>query len=188
MKAGLSLRAKLFLEGMGLILTGYLFGILLQLVFVQIHPTSEAVESVKVHTTSYVVERQTVIVERGIPEEISIFLNNLLSIGVIVAFPKLSFRFTGDRYFSYRTIPRIALFFIGFVALSLPSPLGSSIFFLAYLLPHGIFELSALALSFTAIRLELKDKIPIFLSLILLIPASFVEVNYSMKIAHRIFL
>lgn len=189
MKQGFSLRAELFLEGMGLILAGYLLGILLQMIFVKFHPTAGVVEGVKVHTTGYIVERQAVLEKGGIPEELSIFVNNLLSVGVIMAFSRLSFRITGDRSFSYRTMPRIALFFIGFAALSLPSPLHSGgLFFLVYLLPHGVFELSAFALGYTAVRLELRDRLLIFLSLVLLIPASIIEANYSLRIAHSMFM
>ena len=118
-----------------------------------------------------------------------IFISNAVAVFVILAFPSLAYRIERDRRFAYSTLPKLVMFLIGFESVGLASPpmveTARYLLFLLYLLPHGTLEFSALSLAYCIAKqgAPLKRLRSILLALSMLLPAAYIEVNFSLSFA-----
>ncbi len=142
----------------------------------------------KVSNTAFKVVKTKVEVIKtiGISTVLSIFFSNLLSCIVIIGVPEIFYRLNKDVETYLNTYPKVLIFSIGFLSLGLIFPPFTSLFsfllFSIYLLPHGIFEFSALLLAYSIPR-ERKLGFPtkrIYLIIVLLLIAAFLETYFSM--------
>jgi len=137
----------------------------------------------------------------GMTKTIAIFFANLVSSIVIISYPEIAIWYNRRRgggrgkdiTLYARTFPRVLLFSIGFLSIGLQLPPLSEtvlfLFFLFYLLPHGILELFAIILAFSVPREYHQNPARpfpfgrILVILLLLMTAAVIETNVSIPVA-----
>ncbi|MFQ5976084.1 MAG: hypothetical protein ACE5J5_07210 [Candidatus Hydrothermarchaeales archaeon] len=186
---------RLFAQGAFFLLLGTLVGISIQTLLYKSAPTVAH----GVTNASYtLIETKVSIFQRlGLKQVFSILITNLISCAVIIGFPELGLRYDNSPSLYINTFPPLVMFFIGFISLGLTAPPlaypGLFLFFLVYLIPHGITELSAMVLAFTIPREyspDIKRILPkerVRLIVILLIYSTVVETYLSIPFAKMVF-
>ncbi len=177
-----------YLQGLYLFAAGALAGVLGITLLYFLSPGAESVAS---DALSRVASAKVVVLERaGLRTELSILFSNLIAIAAVMSLPAAVYRLEGERRFAYERLPRLLMVAAGALSIGAFSPpLVSPLFpfYLLYLLPHGVLEFSAIALAYTVATArvpELSRQLAA-LSVLLLVPSSFIEVNLSMKFALR---
>ncbi len=187
---------RLFAEGAMFLLLGTFLGILLQTILYKSHP---AVAHTVTDASYTLIETKVSIFQRlGLKTVFSIFITNMISIIAIIGFPEIGLRYDNYPRLYVDIYPRLVIFVIGFMSLGLIAPPITNgrlfIFFLIYLIPHGITELSAMVLAFTIPREynpDAKRYIPknrFKLIVLLLIYSTIVETYFSISIAKTLFI
>lgn len=179
-----------FIEGLALLTLGSVAGSIFITLLYLVHPGSApAVASVAMQVVNTKVEAAR---SAGLGMEAGIFFANLLAVCIIILFPAFAYRVERDRRFAYSTVPRLMMVLIGFESIGLTSPplldLKGYVLFLLYLLPHGTFELSSLAIAYTIARkggFSQGAGARALLALLLLIPAAYIEVHISLSFAQH---
>ncbi|MFQ5887917.1 MAG: stage II sporulation protein M [Candidatus Hydrothermarchaeales archaeon] len=182
-------------EGAFFLLLGTFAGILIQTMLYKSAPT---VAHNVTHASYTLIETKVSIFEKlGLKQVFSILFTNLISCVVIIGFPELGLRYDNSPKLYIDTFPRLVMFFIGFISLGLIAPpltnLGLFLFFLVYLIPHGITELGALVFAFTIPREyspDIKRSLPkgrVRLIVVLLIYSAVMETYLSVPFAKMVF-
>ena len=173
-----------FFEGLALFALGSIAGSVLITLLYLAHPKAAA--PIAEAATRVVIAKVEATQSAGLGLEVGILLSNLLALAVIVLFPAFAYRVERDRRFAYSTVPRLMMVLIGFESIGLTSPplsdTVSYLFFLLYLLPHGVLEFSSLALAYTIAR-EGFNTARFGFAFLLLIPAAYIETNISLNFA-----
>ncbi|WP_456475391.1 hypothetical protein [Candidatus Pyrohabitans sp.] len=173
-----------FFEGLALFALGSIAGSVLITLLYLSHPRAAA--PIAEAATRVVVAKVEAAQSAGLGLEVGILLSNLLALGIIVLFPAFAYRVERDRRFAYSTVPRLMMVLIGFESIGITSPplsdTASYLFFLLYLLPHGVLEFSSLAVAYTIAR-EGFSAARFGFAFLLLIPAAYIETNISLGFA-----
>jgi hypothetical protein len=176
---------KRFLEGLLLLALGSAAGsLVVTLLHLLIPEAAEAAGSTAAGAVAAKVEAARSL---GLELEAGILLSNTIALLSVLLFPVLAYRLEGSSRFAYSTVPKLMMVLIGFESIGLISPPllspGSYLLFLLYLLPHGTLEFSALAIAYAVVR-ERSPALPgALLAFLLLIPAAYLEVHFSMGFA-----
>lgn len=187
---------RLFAEGAFFLLLGALLGVIIQTVLYTAAPT---VAHSVTHASYTLIEAKVSIFEKlGFKTIFSILIINMVSCAVIIGFPELGLRYDNAPKLYIDTLPRLLMFVIGFVSLGLIAPplknVGLFLFFLVYLIPHGVTELSAIILAYTIPREYSPDErrtLPwgrIKMIILLLIYSAIIETYFSLPFAKMVFI
>lgn len=177
-------------EGIFYLCLGVILGIAIVNVFSK---TSPSVAPKMSSTAFKVVKTKVEIVQNfGLSTVFSIFFSNLLSCAVIIGVPEVFYRLNREVDIYLNLYPKVLIFSIGFLSLGLIFPPFTSflsfLLFSLYLLPHGIFEFSALLFAYSIPR-ERKLGFPvkrIYIIMVLLIISAFIETYFSMPFSAMI--
>ncbi len=185
---------RLFAEGAFFLLLGTILGVIIQTLLYTAAPT---VAHSVTHASYTLIETKVSIIEKlGFKKAFSILIINMISCAVIIGFPELGLRYDNTPKLYINTLPRLLMFVIGFVSLGLIAPplknIGLFLFFLVYLIPHGVTELSAIILAYTIPREYSPDErrtLPrgrIKLIILLLIYSALTETYLSISFARTV--
>ncbi len=185
---------RLFAEGAFFLLLGTLLGVIIQTLLYTAAPT---VAHSVTHASYTLIETKVSIFEKlGFKNISSILIINMISCAVIIGFPELGLRYDNASKLYIDTLPRLLMFVIGFVSLGLIAPplknIGLFLFFLVYLIPHGVTELSAIILAYTIPREYSPDErriIPrgrIKMIILLLVYSALTETYFSISFARMV--
>ncbi|MFQ6136495.1 MAG: hypothetical protein ACE5PM_04885, partial [Candidatus Hydrothermarchaeales archaeon] len=182
---------RLMKEGGKYLFWGIFLGVVIQTI---LYSTAPHIAPKVTHAGFTLVGKKVSLLEAlGLRKVFSIFFGNLISIAIIVGFPELGLRYDNYPKMYIDVFPKVAIFFIGLVSLGLIFPplmdLNLFIFFLFYLIPHGITELTAMLLAYTIPReysFDLKRPFPkrrTYLIVLLLAFSAIMEIHVSIPFA-----
>jgi len=188
---------KVINEGACYLIVGIVVGYLVQNIL-HITPITPSVTAVPI-LSQIALKKVGFFESLGMTKTIAIFFANLVSSVVIISYPEIAIRYNRRRgkgkdvALYARTFPRVILFSIGFLSIGLQLPPLSEtvlfLFFLFYLLPHGILELFAIILAFSVPREYHQNPARPFPSgrilviLLLLMTSAAIETNVSIPVA-----